>query len=305
MTTLPAMEPAQPAASASAVDFSRRFMPESLTPLFYTAAYATLTAGQQCRYNQLNALYFNEQTVFFETALAQNVLGFFLAGSLPAKVRQQLEQFAREEREHTEMFRRLNSICAPEFYAGRDFHFIRVTETARRLLAAITRRPDWFPLLLWLMHLQEERALYFGRTFLQHSEELEPHFVATQRKHLADEAGHVRCDEWLLDHVWPRTSFPVRWVNARMLAWMLAEYFTVPKRAGVQVVAQLVAEFPELQPRQQELAAQLLGLKNDRAFCLSLYSPENASGTFRRFAAWPEFRCISRVLPGYQPEVVG
>lgn len=303
MTTLSSIEPAMNAESDGGIDFSRRFMPESLTPLFYTAAYATLTAGQQRRYNQLNALYFNEQTVFFETALAQNVLSFFLAGHLPAKVRQQLEQFAREEREHTEMFRRLNLLCAPELYAGRDFHFIQVPGTARRLLAGITYRPDWFPLLLWLMHLQEERALFFGRTFLQHGPELESHFVAAQRKHLADEAGHVRCDEWLLDQVWPRTNFLVRWVNARLLAWMMAEYFTAPKRAGFRVVAQLVAEFPELRPRQAEISRQLLGLKDDRTFCQSLYSLENVPGTFQRFAAWPEFRFISRVLPGYQPEV--
>ena len=289
------------AATADAIDFARRFMPPVLTPLWHTRAHATLTPAQQLRYNQIHALYFNEQTMFFERALAENVLGDFLAGPLRAELREELENFLTEEQRHSAMFHRLNQLCAPEIYRAREFHFIAVPAAAGRLLAFISRRPRRFPLLLWLMHVQEERALYFGRTFLKSGDDLEPHFVAVQKRHLADEAGHVRCDEILLEEVWPKLSRPARWLNARLLGWMIGEYLSTPRRAGVRVLEALVAEFPELRPRLPELRGQLLGLANDREFRRSLYSPENVPATFRRFDAWPEFRGLRRVMPGYTP----
>ena len=288
-------------AGAAAIDFSRPFLPERLTPLFHTPAYATLTAAQRLRYNQLHALYFNEQTLFFEQALARNVLGHFLARPLPGPLRADLEDFLAEEQRHSEMFRCLNRRCAPEFYADRDFHFIRVPRTAGALLGFMSRRPHWFPLLLWLAHLQEERSLAAGRLFLAGAATLEPQFVAVQRAHLADEVGHVRCDEALLARVWPHTRPLVRHLNARLLGWLLGEYFSVPKRAAVRVVAALAAEFPALRAREPELHAALRALRDNPAFRHEIYSPANVPGTFRLFDAWPEFRALARVLPGYVP----
>src|ERR1700690_3552082 len=149
------------------IDFSRRFMPEELTTFYFTPAYATLTEAQQLRYNQLNALYFNEQTMFFEKTLARNVLGYFLAQQLPGDLKAGLQQFLAEEEQHTVMFQRLTRQCAPEIYAQQDFYFIQVPPIAAKILDAISKRPQWFPFFLWLMHLQEERAMFFGRTFLK------------------------------------------------------------------------------------------------------------------------------------------
>jgi hypothetical protein len=75
-----------------------------LTNFFFTPAYATLTKVQRLRYNQLNALYFNEQTMFFEKALARNVLSHFLAQPLPGELKAGLQQFLSEEEQHTAMF---------------------------------------------------------------------------------------------------------------------------------------------------------------------------------------------------------
>ena len=57
---------------------------------------------------------------------------------------------------------------------------------------------------------------------------LEPSFVATYRAHLIDEAGHVRCDEELLAHCWPKMGALQRRANAMLLAWLLGEL-----RAGI------------------------------------------------------------------------
>jgi hypothetical protein len=283
------------------IDFSRPFMPEELTPLYHTRGFARLDARQKLRYNQLHGLYFNEQTIFFEKALARNVLGYFLNRGLPAELKAGLQQFLVEEEQHTEMFRCLNRECAPEIYSHRDFFFITVPPAAASALDFVSRRPEWFPFLLWLMHLQEERALFFGQTFLKQADALEPHFVAAQRKHVADEVGHVRWDDALLDWIWPRTGFLRRQINIRILAWMIEEYFSTPKRAAVQVLWELVKEFPELRTGFSELRRELVELGHDKDFRKSLYCQENVPNTFRRFNAWPEFQPLKTVMPGYVP----
>lgn len=284
-----------------AIDFSRRFMPDELASFCYAPAYTELTERQRLRYNQLDALYFNEQTMFFERALARNVLGHFLRKPLSKELRAGLRQFLAEEEEHSAMFRALNQKCAPEIYARREFHFIRVPRAVGRILDFISKRPTWFPLLLWLMHLQEERAMFFGRSFLRFADTLEPHFVAAQRKHLADETGHVRWDEALLDWVWPQTGLLLRQFNIRVFAWMIEEYFSAPKRSALGVVAALVEEFPELHPQYLEFCHQLRELGTNASYRRSLYCTENVPSTFRRFDAWPEFRAVRGAMPGYIP----
>jgi len=287
----PVPAPAMPATGS--IDFSLLFMPEDLTPLYHTPAYALLTDQQRLRYNQINALYFNEQTMFFEKSLARNVLGFFLRQPLPAGLKEGLHQFMIEEETHSAMFLRLNRECAPENYESSDFYFIRIPVVAKALLDMLSRRPDWFPFLLWLMHLQEERALFFGRAFLRCSYELEPHFLETQRRHLADEA--------LLDHVWPATNASLRQLNARLLGWMLREYFTTPKRSARRVVAALAREFPGLQSQYDGICRQLEALGDDQTYLQSLYSRETVPLTFKRLDAWREFDTLPRALPGYLP----
>jgi hypothetical protein len=297
MNAFPAIEMARP----DQIDFSRRFMPEELTPFYFTPAYATLTGDQRLRYNQLNALYFNEQTMFFEKALARNVLGYFLKQPLPGDLKAGLQQFLAEEEQHSAMFQQLNRRCAPDIYAECDFYFIRVPPVAAKMLAALAKHPHWFPFLLWLMRLQEERALFFGREFLRAADSLEPHFVAVQRKHLADEIGHVRWDDALLDWVWPKTNSRLRRLNVRLLAWMIREYFTTPKRTAIQVLAAWIKEFPSLHLQYPEFCRQLRALEYDPVYRRSLYCPGNVPMTFKRFDASLEFLPLIKAMPGYAP----
>ncbi len=270
--------------------------------MFHTAIYSSLDLSHRLRYNQLNALYFNEQTMFFEKTLARNVLGYFLAHSPPKGLHAGLTQFIAEEEQHSEMFSHLNRQCAPELYTGRDFYFIQVPRVAARTLALISRQPRWFPMLLWLMHLQEERALYFGQQFLKTADEIEVHFLEVQRRHLRDEMGHVRWDEALLEWVWPETGSMLRHFNVRLLGWMIKEYFSAPKRSALRVVTVLAREFPSLQPQLPEFCRQLVALEDDANYCRSLYSPENIPRTFKHFDAWPEFASLVQAMPGYVPQ---
>ena len=158
--------------------------------------------AQRLRYNQLHALYFNEQIAFFETALGQPVLAALLREPWPEGLAEGLRQFQEEERQHTEMFRRLNRLCAPHLYEGGGLHFVRVPAFWTGVMRWAVSHPVSLPLFLWLMLLQEERSLYYSRAYLRSAEPLEPLFVETHRRHLADEARHVRWDEELLDALW-------------------------------------------------------------------------------------------------------
>jgi hypothetical protein len=114
-----------------------------------------------------------------------------------------------------------------------------------------------------------------------------------------DETGHVRWDAALLDWVWPKTGLRLRRFNVRLLAWMIGEYFSAPKRSAIRVVSALADEFPSLKPRLSDICRQLVALGKDAKFRHSLYSPENAPRTFKRFDDWREFAPLARVMPAY------
>ena len=275
-------------------------MPEQLTPLYYTPIYKSLTEFQRLRYNQLTGLYFNEQIIFFEKTLAQNVIGHFLSEPISDQLKKQLRQFIFEESRHSEMFRRLNRCCNPEIYGNQDFYFIEMPGLMSGFVNFVSKKPHWFPLFLWFVLLQEERSLFFGRTFLK-SSDTEPHFREVQRIHLMDEVEHIRWDKELLKWIWPRTSSILRKLNVHLLIWMVNEYFSTPKRAAVMVVRELVNEFPALRSQFPEIRFQLLELRNNLSFRRSLYSSDNVPDTFKLFRAWPEFDIIVNAIPGYVP----
>ena len=280
------------------IDTTRPFMPESLTPLAYTAIYRDLSEAERLRYNQLHALFFHEQIIFFEQTLVRNVAGAFLREDLPAALRQGLRDFIGEEERHSAGFHELNRRCAPQFYAAGRFHFIRGSPVAARVLGWMTRHPRRFPLVLWLMLIQEERALHFGREFVRSADRLEPSFTAIQRAHVADEADHVRWDEELLDRVWPETSPRRRAVNVRLLAWMIGEFFHTPRRAGLRVIEALAAEFPALRARLPEMRRQMLALRDDEPCRRALYSATMLPRVARRISGNAVFAPLRAVLFG-------
>lgn len=279
------------------IDCTRRFIAEEFTPLFHTREYGALPDAVRLRYNQLHALYFNEQVAFFEQEMLSPALLALQTGDLPPDLAAGLAIFFAEEQLHTAMFRALNRRFAPELYADSPYFFIRVARPWRVLLGEVARRPRLFPLLVWLALLQEERSLHFSKGCLEQAWELEPHFVAAHRTHLRDEMGHIAWDEELLDWLWPRTGPGLRSMNVRLLRWMLGEFFFLPKRSGRRVVEQLVREFPQLD--SAALYRGLRELKTNTAYLQTLYSREITPHAFARFDAHPEFALLAQTLPGY------
>jgi hypothetical protein len=288
---------------SAAVDHRKRFIPEEFTPLYYTPSYRVLTEEQRLRYNQLQALYFNEQIIFFETAIGRPVLEALMRDSLPRELTKGVRQFLEEEQQHTEMFRQLNQQCAPHFYGAGYFYFIQLPRAWMAVLRCATRHPRLFPMFFWLMLLQEERSLFYSRRAIAQRGELEPHFVQTHRTHLTDEAGHVRWDEQLIEELWERANPFLRKVNAELFGWILVEFFNGPKRAQLRVVHELAREFPALRELEPEMQRQLLALSADARFQAALYSREIVPRAFARFDESPEFRSLE--LIGYRRQPRG
>jgi len=287
------------APDSARIDHTKRFIADQFTPLYHTSAYRLLPPAALLRYNQLHGLYFNEQVAFFEQEMLSPALLALHKDSLPADLAKGLRDFFDEEQRHTAMFRALNRRCAPELYEDDVYRFIRVARPWRTLLGEISRRPRLFPLLVWLALLQEERSLHYSKGCLDKADDLEPHFVATHRAHLADEVGHIGWDEELLDWLWPRVGHALRWMNVRLLNWMIGEFFLLPKRSGLRVIEHLVSEFPQLEA--ESLRRGMRELETNSAYLHTLYSRVVTPRSFARFDAEPEFALLARTLPGYRP----
>src|SRR5438105_2200972 len=125
------------------------YIPEQLTSLTFTNLYRELTEAHRIRYNQLHGLYLLEQTIFFEQCMGRPVLEW-IAQTAPDALRKIARQFLDEENRHTSWFRELLRECEPDWYAQDGFRLVKAGAFARAALCFCTRRPAWFPCLLWL-----------------------------------------------------------------------------------------------------------------------------------------------------------
>ena len=279
------------------IDTTRLFIAEEFTPLFHTSAYAALPHAARIRYNHLHAFYFNEQIAFFEQEMLSPALRALARTKLPQRLAQGIREFHDDEQRHTAVFRALNRQAAPEFYAHRDYFFVGIGRGWRAVVRAISGCPRLFPLLVWLALMQEERSLFYSKGCLEQTDRLEPRFLAAHRAHLADEARHISWDEELLDWLWPRTKRFLRSGNARLLNWLVGEFFLLPKRSGLRVVEQLICEFPEL--NAVTLRSAMTSLSGNDVYVRTLYSRTITPRTFARFDAHHEFALLAKTLPGY------
>jgi len=277
-------------------NFSKPFIPESLTPLFFTSLYGEVSKEVRLRYNQLHACYCNEQIMFFETRLAPAVLNAMHTSEISPVLKTKLERFLNEERLHTEMFRRLNAHLEPKLYSTNDFYFIDPPKPILFLFESAAAKVEWFPLWIWLMLLQEEKAIHFAQQILQEKKLLESCFVETHKAHLADEIDHVKWDEEMIEAAWTRRKPWIRKLNARLLELLLKEFFMSPKRSNLRVLECLIEEFPELERHRRRSANELKSLNKNPDWVQSLYSKNIAPRTFRLFNAWREFLPLAKIL---------
>jgi hypothetical protein len=280
------------------IDFSRRFLPEQITPLAHTLVYQGLSPSARLRYNQLFACSFHEHFILLEQTLCAHVLPALIGQFAGEPLAERLRVFRADEQIHTSWFHALHQACEPQLYKDNYHHFVRVSPAMRRLFAFCTNRPRIFPFCLWLAMIIEERTLSAARDILRESDQLEPHFVRLHRLHATAEVHHVGLDAEMLQRLWPALGFPGRQLNRWLFVTLLREFFQLPKRAGWRVIRQLVAEQPVLAPLLPRFRRELLALGDRPDYLATLYSRRREPRTFALADGFRELRQLEASLLG-------
>ena len=287
------------------IDGSRWFVCPTLTPLYYTRIYADLSEDEQRRYNQLTALCFNELIAFFEGTFAASVLAA-LADARHRRLSEELAgclaEFLADEQQHILWWRQLNRLSAPELYAESDRSLVRLPALAKKMLAAMTSRPDRFPVVFWIMLALEERSLAMSRSCLKMDRgRIEPRYRLLYQQHLKDESRHVQMDWHLIERFYANRSHTLRNANAKLLRVMIGRFFLPPNRSAVRVVKRLVSEHAGLAPRLAEMIQQLKSLGENPDYHEMMYSRTATPITFSLFDQFEELHAMQRVLRSYRP----
>lgn len=287
------------------IDRTRWFLPEPLTPLFYTGCYDRLGATDRLRYNQLTGMLSNEIILFLESR--------FLAGVLRRLPRSRrvrevdglslaIAEFDEDERRHVNIWRRLNRLCEPGWYADTDHWLMRSPPAIGVIARFIARHPIAFPVVLWVQLAQEERSIEISRRCLQEPPgRLEPRFATAYRLHLHDEIRHVQLDWHLIDRCYRGRSTTVRRVTAALLRKLIGTVLLVPVYSTTRVLEVLVSERTHLREMMPEMLGQLRGLCQSNEYQRMMYSRAATPVIFELFDRFPEFKSMQQVLRTYRP----
>ena len=289
---------------STSIDRSRWFVCETQTPLFYTRLYDSLTAGQRLRYNQLTGMLSNELIALLETELLTAALHAIESSGTPdAELVAAVHRFRHDEKRHAEMWRRLNRLSEPAWYATRDRYLARVPSSAIALARALARRPAWFPVVLWIQLAQEERSIDMSRRSLAlPANHLEPRYRAAHQAHVQDEVRHVQVDWHLIGRFYDRRSKAIRLATARLFRFFVGSVLLMPVYSTTRVIRALAGEFPELQAQVPRMLAELRGLQSDDRYHEMMYSRRTTPITFSLLDRFEEFRDVGKTLRGYQPK---
>lgn len=291
------------------IDFSRPFVPESYTQLYYTPLYRGLHREHRLRYNQLFGIRVNEYIMMLEADLVERLLSRLRR--LPrvasdATLVRCLDTMIEEEKHHYRCFLAWNRLCRPELFGGRERFFSDLPWATRALFGAVGLVSGGLSFALWYLMAMEESSASLARELARNpvSETLgplEPSFAALHREHLRDETRHLQIDGLLTDLCLAQAGPGARAWNARLFKSLL-DTVTRPTRAGsgVKVIRQLVREMPELGWHEEEMIGAVLALKHDRAFQTSLFNREAMPLTFGVFDRTPELGDLGAAMVGYE-----
>jgi hypothetical protein len=286
------------------IDASRPFVPEDHTQLYYTPLYGALSNAQRLRYNQLFALRINEYIMMLEADLIERLLPA-LRGWIAhdPELLRAVETMRAEEARHYQGFAALTRACRPDLYPpGRDRLFSVLPAWTQAMFGAVGLLSRWLPFALWYLMAMEESAKSLARDMARRpiTETLGPldaSFTRVHFEHLKDETRHLHIDVLLIERCLAARG---QRLNAWLFTQML-EGVTRPTRggSGVKVIRQLVADCPELKPREEEMIQAVLALRHHAGFQASLFNRRIMPETFSLFDRCPAFAKLGTRLIGY------
>ena len=304
-------EPAQQTrpTEIGAIDFSRPFIPEDRTQLYYSPLYRRLSDRQRLRYNQLFAVRVNEYIMTLESDIVDHFLRPLCRNRHVRRredLRRCLETMIVEEVRHYAIFLDLNRHCLPDaFAAGRERYFTRQPPTKRMAIPVLRLAARILPFPIWYVMAMEEEAMDLARAMVRQPVtetlgELEPQFVAVHREHLKDEARHIVIDQHLAAVCLAGQGATARRANAMLFKTMMGFSTRVgPNGPGARVIRRLVREYPELEPLESGMIDAILSLSESPAYQSSLFNRKGAPQSFGLFDSMPEFEDLGRYLRGY------
>ena len=163
----------------------------------------------------------------------------------------------------------------------------------------------WLPFALWIIIAMEESSIGLATSMLRQGEgplgPLEPGFVAVHREHAKDEARHIHIDVHLVRACLATLPAAWRMLNASLFTAFMRDMTSPQARGtGARVVRRLVAEFPELAPREGGLIAGLVALKDHAQFQRSLFNRQLTPLAFALYDDEPALAHLGKVLKSYE-----
>ncbi|HUR20321.1 MAG TPA: diiron oxygenase [Vicinamibacterales bacterium] len=292
----------------ASIDFTRPFVPESYTQLYYTPLYRGLHHEHRLRYNQLFAIRINEYIMMLEADLVERLLTPLRRHpnvASDATLVRCLDTMIEEEKHHYRCFLALNRLCRPDLFRTRERFFSHLPWPTRALFGAVGLVSGRLSFALWYLMAMEESSATLARDMAREPVTetlgpLEPGFAAVHREHMRDETRHLQIDGILADLCLSKAGDRTRALNARLFKSVL-DTITRPTRAGsgVKVIRQLVREMPELSWHEQQMIDAVLGLKRDKAFQTSLFNRNAMPLTFGVFDRTNELNDLGAAMTGY------
>lgn len=278
------------------IDHSRYFIHEHLTQLYHSELYGSLDERHKKRYNQLFALRCIEQLMTLEASFIGKILGKCRStGAILQNTELQycMQEMQAEEKEHYNMFLKLNKKAEPDIYSDNDMYFAKHTFLESAMLHSITKLPGILPFLVWTILLLEEFSVYISKQMIKPDKEncisLESNFITAHREHLKDEARHVHICANILDELCKTSSSKSLIRNAFVFRLFMREYLT-PRHGGVRVISRLIYEFPELRGMKSKMINSISATRYKQPICSAINDPASLPVTRKMLSVYPMFK---------------
>jgi len=278
-------------------DKTRPFIPEQYTQLYHSKMYQILSSNQKLRYNQLYAARTNEQFMFFESGFTMSVIQNMMDKNISLANRELticLSELLLEEQQHFHMFRNLNIVTEPQLYASNFYYFLQLNKWERIALSIAGRFPEQLLAMLWLVLIMEEYVVQFSKEMVGQEKScklglFDENYVQVHQRHLKDEARHVHIDANLIDYVFEKTTGLKKKLNVKLLRYLLRATLR-PRHAGLNVIQQLLKEFPELLPHAAGLRATVNDYTYDPCIFQMINNPTKLPLLHDLLETYPEFK---------------
>jgi hypothetical protein len=283
------------------IDFSKKFMPYSLTQIAYLPSFKYVPDRDKLRYNQLNGLALCEQFIFLEKIILEPTIANILKSGrfmLSESLRAYLGRFIDDEEKHAEMFWRVLELADPQRYEKRKLWICDYPKYSTLGLTLLTKYPHIVHSWIWLALIFEERTIDISKKY-RSEEDIEPLFRQAHDLHMSEEVFHVAMDRIFVDHCYASESYAFRWLSTQIFKLIMSKY-TAPRRTATMIIDELSKDSAEMRMLRPRLLDELRYLKDDMIFQEAMFPRRSFPQTFGQMDRFPEMSSVGEIMPSYR-----